>query len=49
MCVTDLGAKMTLFADSGNAESPWSITSLETLPESIACQPRGGFIIKIEE
>ena len=47
--LTDLSAKMTLFADSGNAESPWSITSLEALPESIACQPRGGFIIKIEE
>ena len=47
--LTDLGAKMTLFADSGNAASPWSITTLEALPESIACQPRGGFVIKIEE
>jgi hypothetical protein len=47
--LTDLGTKMTLFADSGNAETPWNIASLEAMPESIACQPRGGFIIKIEE
>ena len=25
------------------------ICTLEALPESIACQPRGGFVIKIEE
>ena len=47
--LTNLGAKITLFADSGNAQSPWTITSLEALPESVSCQPRGGFIIKIEE
>ena len=46
--LTDLGSKMTLFADSGNAETPWNITPLDAMPESIACQPRGGFIIMIQ-
>ena len=37
----------TMFADSGNADSPWTITSVEanSLPKSVKMQPRGGFVI----
>ncbi len=38
----------TLFADSGNADTPWQISTLSTLPASVACQPRGGFVIVVE-
>ena len=40
--------KATLFADSGNADAPWQISTLSTLPASVACQPRGGFVIVVE-
>ena len=40
--------KATLFADSGNADTPWQISTLSTLPSSVACQPRGGFVIVVE-
>lgn len=40
--------KATLFADSGNADTPWHISTLSTLPSSVACQPRGGFVIVVE-
>ena len=40
--------KATLFADSGNADAPWHISALSTLPSSVACQPRGGFVIIVE-
>ena len=40
--------KATLFADSGNADAPWQISTLSTLPSSVACQPRGGFVIVVE-
>lgn len=37
----------TLFADSGDAASPWQITTGSELPKAIACQPRGGFVYVI--
>jgi len=37
----------TLFADSGNAGSPWTITKPKQLPKSVTCQPRGGFVCVI--
>ena len=40
--------KATLFADSGNADTPWQISTISTLPASVACQPRGGFVIVVE-
>ena len=40
--------KATLFADSGNADTPWQISTISTLPSSVACQPRGGFVIVVE-
>jgi hypothetical protein len=36
-----------LFADSGNADSPWTITKPKRLPMSVTCQPRGGFVCVI--
>jgi len=38
----------TLFADSGSKESPWHIVPLKKIPETVNCQPRGGFIIHID-
>ena len=46
--LTELGTKITLFADSGNAESPWTITQLDAVPESVDCLERGGFVIMIQ-
>jgi hypothetical protein len=40
--------KATLFADSSNADAPWQISTISTLPASVACQPRGGFVIVVE-
>ena len=40
--------KATLFADSGNANVPWQISTISTPPSSVACQPRGGFVIVVE-
>jgi hypothetical protein len=40
--------KATLFADSGNADTTWQISTISTLPSSVACQPRGGFVIVVE-
>ena len=37
----------TLFADSGNKEQPWSIETIQKLPATVTCQPRGGFILRI--
>lgn len=40
---------MTIFADSDNTESPWNITETgknkADIPLKMKCQPRGGFII----
>lgn len=37
----------TLFEDSGNADSPWKISSIDAnqLPKTIKCTARGGFVI----
>ena len=47
---TDMGvtSKVTLFTDSGNANSPWTITEGASLPTSISCLPRGGFVVKVK-
>ena len=37
----------TLFADSGSKEQPWSIETIQKLPATVTCQPRGGFIFRI--
>ena len=34
----------TLFADSGQKDAPWDIQTTTTLPKSVTCQPRGGFV-----
>jgi len=36
--------KATLFADG----APWTITHPLSLPDSIACQPRGGFVLVVQ-
>ena len=36
------------FADSGNSAAPWNISTLSSLPTSVACQPRGGFLYVIK-
>ena len=38
----------TMFADSGNKEQPWNIETIKKLPATVTCQPRGGFIFRIE-
>ncbi len=35
----------TLFADG----KPWAITTVKALPKKVDCQPRGGFVMKIED
>ena len=39
--------KFTMFADSGNANSPWAISNIDanSLPKSVKMLPRGGFVI----
>ena len=37
----------TVFADSGSKEQPWSIETIQKLPATVTCQPRGGFIFRI--
>ena len=38
----------TMFADSGSKDAPWRIESIQKLPATVTCQPRGGFIFRIE-
>ena len=42
--------KFTMFADSGNADSPWAISNIDAnnLPKTVKMQPRGGFVIAEE-
>ena len=42
--------KFTMFADSGNADSPWAISNIDanSLPKTVKLQPRGGFVIAEE-
>ena len=49
---TDLGfigkiKDIKTFADSGDKEQPWRITDGQSLPKTIECQPRGGFVLVI--
>ena len=39
--------KFTMFADSGNADSPWAISNIDanSLPKLVKMLPRGGFVI----
>ena len=41
----------TVYTDSGNTDEPWRITSMTAnqLPASMTCQPRGGFVIVVNE
>ena len=41
------GKRITSFADSGNANEPWTITQPSALPASVKMQPRGGFVFVI--
>ena len=34
----------TLFADGIKPEEPWNIRNVKTLPETVTCRPRGGFL-----
>ena len=40
--------KVQSFADSGLKDSPWRITSGDRLPASVTCQPRGGFVMRLQ-
>ena len=37
----------TMFADSGSKDKPWRIETIEKLPATVKCQPRGGFIFRM--
>ena len=37
----------TMFADSGRKDEPWRIETIEKLPATVTCQPRGGFIFRM--
>ena len=39
---------VTMFADSGSKDEPWRIETIQKLPATVTCQPRGGFILRIE-
>ena len=41
--------KATCFADSGSSTEPWQISTVNTFPSSVVCQPRGGFVYVIEK
>lgn len=46
-------SSMTIFADGEDKENPWKITNeskpaLKSLPSSITCKPRGGFVMVIK-
>jgi len=41
--------KVVTFFDSGNTDSPWSIRQGTTVPTSVQCQPRGGFVMVIKK
>ncbi len=41
-------SKVTLFTDSGQGTSPWTITEGASLPSTIRCLPRGGYVVKVK-
>jgi hypothetical protein len=40
--------RATVFADSGQADAPWDIHTATSLPSTVPCRPRGGFVWVIE-
>ena len=38
---------ITMFADSGSKDEPWRIETIQKLPATVTCQPRGGFIFRM--
>ena len=38
----------TMFADSGSKDAPWRIERIQKLPATVTCQPRGGFIFRVD-
>ena len=42
--------KFKMFADSGNPDTPWTITNIDAnnLPKTVKLLPRGGFVIAEE-
>ena len=38
---------VTMFADSGSKDDPWRIETIQKLPATVPCQPRGGSIIRM--
>ena len=38
---------VTMFADSGSKDDPWRIETIQKLPATVTCQPRGGFIFRM--
>ena len=40
--------KVLSFTDSGLKDSPWRITTGDHLPASVSCQPRGGFVMRLQ-
>lgn len=43
-----LGKNIVIYEDSGDKTSPWKITRPSSVPASIACQARGGFVIVVK-
>jgi hypothetical protein len=41
--------KATCFADSDSSSEPWQISTVNSFPSSVVCQPRGGFVYVIEK
>ncbi len=39
----------TLFADSSQKDAPWDIQTATTLPKTVTCQPRGGFVWVVKD
>ena len=37
------------FTDSGDSASPWVIRTIDRIPSSVSCQPRGGFVYVIRK
>lgn len=43
------GKPVRIFEDSNTTSSPWKITDTTSVPYSICCQPRGGFVIVVNK
>jgi len=37
--------KARLYTDSGNAEAPWAVSNVTSVPEKLSLLPRGGFVM----